>query len=124
VTITDDLGIDDLFAELDISGRAAPVIDRLPPTAELADGTLTATQVRGTTERECRSTRAAMHDYLSRRLQPRRARRWEVHLDRCAECIRVFIDIREAGWTRRTTADSATLTVTRADTTDRLTGTS
>jgi anti-sigma factor RsiW len=63
-----------------------------------------------------------MHDYLGRHLEPRRARRLETHLDTCAECIRAFIDIREASWTRRTVADSAALTVTRADISGRLRG--
>lgn len=53
---------------------------------------------------ECRSTRAAMHDYLDRHLPPRRQRHFEAHLDGCAECIRAFIDIREISWTRRGTA--------------------
>lgn len=91
---------------------------------ELAGAAAPAAGVRGFNEPRCRSTRAAMHDYLARCLQPRRARRLEAHMDGCAGCIRAFIDIREAGWTRRTMADSATLTVTRADTTERLTGTS
>lgn len=50
---------------------------------------------------ECRSTRVAMHDYLDRRLQPRRQRRFEAHMDGCAECIRAFMDIRELSWKRQ-----------------------
>lgn len=50
----------------------------------------------------CRSTRAAIHDYLNRRLQPRRQRQFEAHMDGCMECIRAFIHIRELSWERRT----------------------
>jgi hypothetical protein len=50
---------------------------------------------------ECRTTRAALHDYLHKRLVPGRRRRVEVHLDRCAECTRAFIDVREDSWARR-----------------------
>jgi len=75
---------------------------------------------RGVKEPECRSTRAAMHDYLTRRLPARRARRLEFHLDGCARCIRAFIDIREARWARRTPAHSPALTVTRTHGTGHL----
>ena len=63
--------------------------------------------VRGVNEPECRSTRAAMHDYLNRRLPPHHEDRLEVHLDRCAPCIRAFIDIREVSWQRRAAAGTA-----------------
>ncbi|PUB27577.1 putative zinc finger protein [Promicromonospora sp. AC04] len=56
---------------------------------------------------ECRSTRAAMHDYLNRRLPPDRENHLEVHLDGCAACIRAFIDIREVSWKRRAAAGTA-----------------
>ncbi|MFI2489076.1 zf-HC2 domain-containing protein [Promicromonospora kroppenstedtii] len=49
---------------------------------------------------ECRSTRAAIHDYLAGRLLPHRRRRLERHLDGCAECIRAFIDVRQVSWNR------------------------
>ncbi|WP_454859640.1 zf-HC2 domain-containing protein [Promicromonospora soli] len=61
-----------------------------------------ATSVHDLDASECRSTRAAMHDYLNRRLQPRRQRQFEAHMDGCVECIRAFIDIRERSWKRRT----------------------
>lgn len=64
----------------DASGRAA-----------LAPG-------RGLHGPRCRATRAALHDYLARRLLPSRRRRVEAHLDRCAECTRAFIDVRETSW--------------------------
>ncbi len=57
---------------------------------------------------ECRSTRAAMHDYLNRRLPPHREDRLELHLDSCAACIRAFIDIREVSWKRRAAAGTTT----------------
>ncbi|MDR7381015.1 zf-HC2 domain-containing protein [Promicromonospora iranensis] len=62
--------------------------------------------VRGTRTRvvrrpECRATRAALHDYLHKRLVPSRRHRVEVHLDRCGECTRAFIDVREVSWALR-----------------------
>jgi hypothetical protein len=50
---------------------------------------------------ECRATRAAMHDYVKGRLVPSRQRRVEGHLDRCGECTRVFVDVREVSWELR-----------------------
>lgn len=50
---------------------------------------------------ECRTTRAALHDYLHERLVPSRRRRVEAHLDGCDECTRAFIDVREASWALR-----------------------
>ncbi|MEU4365103.1 zf-HC2 domain-containing protein [Promicromonospora sp. NPDC023987] len=49
----------------------------------------------------CRTTRAALHDYLTRSLLPSRRRRVEAHLDGCAECTRAFIDVRETSWALR-----------------------
>ncbi|GAA2226849.1 hypothetical protein GCM10010413_22730 [Promicromonospora sukumoe] len=50
---------------------------------------------------ECGSTRAAIPGYLDRRLDARRKRRFEAHIDRCAGCIRAFIDVRQVGWAQR-----------------------
>lgn len=50
---------------------------------------------------ECRSARAAIPGYLDRRLDARHQRRFEAHIDRCAGCIRAFIDVRQVGWARR-----------------------
>lgn len=125
MTITDDLGIDDLCAVLDAEAQAeGSMVGSALSDLALADAASPAASVRGVSEPECRSTRAAMHDYLNRRLQPRRRRRFETHLDSCAECIRAFIDIREGSWTRRTAVGSATLTITRAGTTGHLAGAS
>jgi hypothetical protein len=120
--MTIGLGIDDLRAVLDAEGDAGGAVG--PPEPARTGATPRVPHVRAVNGPECRSTRAAMHDYLGRHLEPRRARRLETHLDTCAECIRAFIDIREASWTRRTVAESATLTVTRADISGRLRGTS
>jgi hypothetical protein len=124
VTTTDDLRIDDLGADLDAERQTdvSMLLSALSPLA-VADIAPPAT-VRGINEPECRSTRAALHDYLNRRLRPRRRRRLETHLDGCTECIRTFIDIREAAWTRRAAASSATPALAGVDTAKRLTGTS
>lgn len=90
MTITSDLDIDELYAVLDAEGEA-----------------------HGASRPECRSTRAAMHDYLGRHLPPRRQRRFERHMDGCAECIRAFIDIREVAWARQAVVDTVTLTTER-----------
>jgi hypothetical protein len=100
VTATDDLRFDDLRAvfggedEDDISMLRFLLPDPSGPTA--ADGI---GGVGG--EAECRRTRAAMHDYVNRNLQPRHQRRLETHLYGCDHCIRAFIDIREVSWKRR-----------------------
>jgi anti-sigma factor RsiW len=64
------------------------------------DGTAR-TRTRTSHRPECRATRAAMHDYVKGRLVPSRQRRVEGHLDRCGECTRVFIDVREVSWELR-----------------------
>ena len=125
MTITGDLSIDDLCAVLDVDGQTNVFMVDTPPSDLAPDhGPSPTAHVRGINESQCRSTRSAMHDYLTRRLPPRRVRRLEVHMDGCAKCIRVFIDIREASWTRRSPADSSTLTITRAGPTEHLAGTS
>lgn len=121
MTIAIDLGIDDLHLVFDAEGEAnGSSADHPPPDQFRAGAAPRAAHVRAVTGPECRSTRAAMHDYLGRHLPPRRARRLELHLDGCAECIRAFIDLREASWARRAVVDTATLTVTRADVSERL----
>jgi hypothetical protein len=123
--MTIDLRMDDLRAVLDAEGDAGGSGAATSPPEPVRFGSAPrVARIRAVNGPECRSTRAAIHDYLGRHLEPRRARRLEVHLDSCAECIRAFIDIREASWTRRTVPDSATLTVTRADPSERLGGTS
>ena len=100
MTATDDLRFDDLRAvfggedEDDISMLRFLLPDPSGPAA--ADGF---GGVGG--EAECRRTRAAMHDYVNRNLQPRHQRRLETHLYGCDHCIRAFIDIREVSWKRR-----------------------
>ncbi|MEV0951503.1 zf-HC2 domain-containing protein [Promicromonospora sp. NPDC050249] len=121
MTIAIDLGIDDLRAVFDTEGEANGSMADFPlPDQVRAGAAPRVAHVRAVTGPECRSTRAAMHDYLGRALPPRRAQHLELHLDGCAECIRAFIDIREASWARRKVIDTATLTVTRADVSERL----
>jgi hypothetical protein len=87
VTTTDDLRLNDVRAVFDGENEAdISMLRFLLPDVH---------------EAECRLTRAAMHDYVSRNLQPRRQRRLETHLYGCDECIHAFIDIREVSWTRR-----------------------
>lgn len=118
MTVTSDLSIDDLC---DALGAGGPADGRTVGTPRASHaGDVGVAHVRGIREPECRSTRAAMHDYLARSLPPRRARRLEVHLDGCARCIRAFIDIREASWARRSPAGSSALTITRDCTAARL----
>ena len=117
MTTTSDLRIDDL---LDAEGRDHIAAFRSArPGHSVSDGASASAAVRGVNGPACRSTRAAMHDYLSRRLPTRRQHRLEAHLDGCAACIRAFIDLREADWTRRAVANTATLTITRATTSER-----
>ncbi|WP_125778456.1 sigma factor-like helix-turn-helix DNA-binding protein [Antribacter gilvus] len=52
----------------------------------------------------CRSTRAAMHDYIRHRLLPRRQRRFEDHMTSCSGCTRAFVDVRESYWMLRAAA--------------------
>lgn len=121
MTTTIDLGIDELRSVLDAEGEAdGSMADSPLPDQVRAGAAPRVAHVRAVNGPECRSTRAAMHDYLGRHLPPRRARRLELHLDGCAECIRAFIDIREASWARRTVVDTETLTITRADVSERL----
>jgi hypothetical protein len=121
VTIAIDLDIEDLRAVLDAEREANDsMADNPLPDQVRAGAAPRAAHVRAVIGPECRSTRAAMHDYLSRDLPPRRAHSLELHLDGCAECIRAFIDLREASWARRTLVDSAALTVTRPDVSERL----
>lgn len=110
MTTTDDLRFDDLRAVFDADDEAdvsmlrfllpdlpglpdPAAADAVPDAAPAGDG--------GTHEAECRRTRAALHDYLNRNLQPRHQRRLETHLYGCDACIRAFIDIREVSWARR-----------------------
>lgn len=52
----------------------------------------------------CRTTRAAMHDYIRHHLMPRGRRRFEDHMLSCAGCTRAFVDVRESYWMLRTAA--------------------
>ncbi|MEU4362246.1 zf-HC2 domain-containing protein [Promicromonospora sp. NPDC023987] len=114
MTTTSDLRIDDLLGAED-QGRIA-ALPSAQPGPSASDGAPASGTVVRVTGPACRSTRAAMHDYLGRRLPTWRQHGVEAHMDGCATCIRAFIDIREAAWMRRagTDASTATLTITRA----------
>ncbi|WP_129787945.1 zf-HC2 domain-containing protein [Promicromonospora panici] len=110
MTATDDLRFDDLRAvfdgedEDDISMLRFLLPDPRATDAvgdDVPDGVGDIEGVGVVHEVECRLTRAAMHDYVNRNLQPRRQRRLETHLYGCDRCIRAFIDIREVSWKRR-----------------------
>lgn len=117
MTATDDLRFDDLRAVFDAEDEDdismlrfllpdpshPPATDAGPDTAPdgAPDGVGGIEDVGVVHEAECRRTRAAMHDYVNRNLQPRHQRRLETHLYGCDHCIRAFIDIREVSWKRR-----------------------
>lgn len=88
--IADDLGV-----------RPHAVTMRLRRAEERLAAGFAAAHAREVSEPECRTTRAAMHDYLKGRLLPRRQKRLEAHLDGCADCTRAFIDVREVSWMLR-----------------------
>ncbi|WP_033325650.1 zf-HC2 domain-containing protein [Promicromonospora sukumoe] len=61
-----------------------------------------ATAHAGTTaDLECRSTRAALHDFVRNRLLPRRRQQVEDHMVGCPGCTRAFVDVRESYWMLR-----------------------
>ncbi|MFI2487152.1 zf-HC2 domain-containing protein [Promicromonospora kroppenstedtii] len=61
-----------------------------------------ATAHAGTTaDLECRSTRAALHDFVRNRLLPRRRQQVEDHMVGCSGCTRAFVDVRESYWMLR-----------------------
>ena len=94
-----DKAVTDIAGDLGVRPHAVTM--RLRRAEERLAGAFAAAHARGVNEPECRSTRAAMHDYLKGRLLPRRQRRLEVHMDGCAECTRAFIDVREVSWMLR-----------------------
>ena len=52
----------------------------------------------------CSSTRGSLGDYVRHRVPAGQRRVLEEHLFGCQECMRAFIDIRQAGWTLRDAA--------------------
>ena len=105
MTTTDEFRSDDLAAGLNTELNTEFDTEHLARLAKALDSASASVHSGGARARvdepECRSTRAAMHDYLNRRLQPRRQHRFEAHMDSCAECIRAFIDVRELSWKRQ-----------------------
>ncbi|MFD2796344.1 RNA polymerase sigma factor [Promicromonospora vindobonensis] len=94
-----DKAVTDIASGLGVRPHAVTM--RLRRAEERLAGAFAAAHAQGVNEPECRTTRAAMHDYLKGRLLPRRQRRLEVHMDGCAECTRAFIDVREVSWMLR-----------------------
>lgn len=70
---------------------------------------LAETHAAATDDRECRTTRASMHDLVRHRLLPRRRREVEDHMVRCAGCARAFTDVRESYWMLRAAAPALLL---------------
>jgi hypothetical protein len=103
VTTTGGVRTDRRRPDVDAAREADVALLRaaLSGLADVSDLRGGATGVRVTRRPECRATRAALHDYLHRRLVPSRRTRVEIHLDRCSECTRSFIDVREASWALR-----------------------
>jgi RNA polymerase sigma factor (sigma-70 family) len=94
-----DRAVADIATNLGVRPHAVTM--RLRRAEERLAGAFAAAHAQGVNEPECRTTRAAMHDYLKGRLLPRRQRRLEVHMDGCAECTRAFVDVREVSWMLR-----------------------
>ncbi|WP_129788302.1 RNA polymerase sigma factor [Promicromonospora panici] len=94
-----DKAVTDIATGLGVRPHAVTM--RLRRAEERLAGAFAAAHAQAVNEPECRTTRAAMHDYLKGRLLPRRQRRLEVHMDGCTECTRAFIDVREVSWMLR-----------------------
>ncbi|WP_454855079.1 zf-HC2 domain-containing protein [Promicromonospora soli] len=94
-----DKAVTDIATGLGVRPHAVTM--RLRRAEERLAGAFAAAHAQAVNEPECRTTRAAMHDYLKGRLLPRRQQRLEVHMDGCAECTRAFIDVREVSWMLR-----------------------
>jgi RNA polymerase sigma factor (sigma-70 family) len=94
-----DKAVTDIATGLGVRPHAVTM--RLRRAEERLAGAFAAAHAQHVNEPECRTTRAAMHDYLKDRLLPRRRSRFEAHMDGCAECTRAFIDVREVSWMLR-----------------------
>jgi RNA polymerase sigma factor (sigma-70 family) len=94
-----DRAVSDIATHLGVRPHAVTM--RLRRAEERLAGAFAAAHAQGVNEPECRTTRAAMHDYLKGRLLPRRQQRLEVHMDGCPECTRAFVDVREVSWMLR-----------------------
>jgi RNA polymerase sigma factor (sigma-70 family) len=94
-----DRAVADIATNLGVRPHAVTM--RLRRAEERLAGAFAAAHAQGVNEPECRTTRAAMHDYLKDRLLPRRRNRFEAHMDGCAECTRAFVDVREVSWMLR-----------------------
>ncbi|WP_285106654.1 sigma-70 family RNA polymerase sigma factor [Promicromonospora sp. MEB111] len=94
-----DMAVADIAGDLGVRPHAVTM--RLRRAEERLAGAFAAAHAQTVNEPECRTTRAAMHDYLKERLLPRRRARVEAHMDGCAECTRAFTDVREVSWMLR-----------------------
>ncbi|GAB3158244.1 hypothetical protein GCM10027059_02610 [Myceligenerans halotolerans] len=95
----DDMAVTDIAGDLGVRPHAVTM--RLRRAEERLAGAFAAAHANRVNEPECRTTRAAMHDYLKGRLLPRRSKRLELHMDTCADCTRAFVDVREVSWMLR-----------------------
>lgn len=66
--------------------------------------TFAETHAGSTADLQCRTTRAALHDFVRNRLLPRRRQEVEDHMVGCAGCTRAYVDVRESYWMLRTAA--------------------
>ncbi|PUB20293.1 DNA-directed RNA polymerase specialized sigma24 family protein [Promicromonospora sp. AC04] len=94
-----DRAVTDIAGDLGVRPHAVTM--RLRRAEERLAGAFAAAHAQAVNEPECRTTRAAMHDYLKGRLLPRRRGHVEAHMDGCAECTRAFMDVREVSWMLR-----------------------
>ncbi|RPF23356.1 zf-HC2 domain-containing protein [Myceligenerans xiligouense] len=95
----DDMAVTDIAGDLGVRPHAVTM--RLRRAEERLAGAFAAAHASRVDAPECRTTRAAMHDYLKGRLLPRRSKRLELHLDGCADCTSAFLDVREVSWMLR-----------------------
>ncbi|GAB4086843.1 hypothetical protein GCM10028784_34730 [Myceligenerans cantabricum] len=94
-----DKAVNDIAGGLGVRPHAVTM--RLRRAEERLAGAFAAAHANKVNDPECRTTRAAMHDYLKGRLLPRRSKRLEVHMDACADCTHAFVDVREVSWMLR-----------------------
>ncbi|MGW2092521.1 zf-HC2 domain-containing protein [Promicromonospora sukumoe] len=66
--------------------------------------TFAETHAGSTADLQCRTTRAALHDFVRNRLLPRRRQEVEDHMVGCAGCTRAYVDVRESYWMLRAAA--------------------
>ncbi|MGW8568584.1 RNA polymerase sigma factor [Isoptericola sp. NPDC055881] len=88
----------EIAAELGMHARA--VLHRLRRAEERLAAAFAAAHARACPP-GCVDTRQSLHSYVRHRLTPVRRTVLEAHLFGCQDCMRAFIDVREAGWAVR-----------------------